>query len=117
METAYNITSLTLALQLFSTRACPYIAIYRRDIHAQQRMNTCISPVSCAEPFLDVPKARLLHAVRKHNTQYNTNAKGSKVIPLLKIFIRKLYSEKFKILLPQKLPAISYITFINWLFV
>ena len=58
METAYNITSLTLAMQLFSTRACPYIAIYRRDIHAQQRMNARISPVSHAEPFLDARCAK-----------------------------------------------------------
>ena len=27
---------------------------YRCNIHAQQRINTCNSPVSCAEPFLDV---------------------------------------------------------------
>ena len=30
---------------------------YRCDIHAQQRMNTRISPVSLAEPFLDARRA------------------------------------------------------------
>ena len=53
METAYNITSLTLALQFFSTRTCPYILYTRCDIHAQQRMNASVSPVLRAEPFLD----------------------------------------------------------------
>ena len=44
---------------------------YRRDIHAQQRINTCNSPVSRAEPFLDVhcAESELLCVVRKRSDQ------------------------------------------------
>ena len=46
---------------------------YRCDIHAQQGMNARISPVLHAEHFLmhAVPKARLLHVVRKRSDHTN----------------------------------------------
>ena len=55
METAYNITSFTLALQFFSTHMhlpiCTYSVI---SMHNRECLNARISPVSHTEPFLDV---------------------------------------------------------------
>ena len=55
METAYNITSFTLALQFFSTHM--HLPIYTYSVismHNRECMNARISPVSHAKPFLDV---------------------------------------------------------------
>ena len=55
METAYNITSFTLALQFFSTHM--HLPIYTHSMISmlnRECTNACITPVSHAEPFLGV---------------------------------------------------------------
>ena len=55
IETTYDITSFTLTLQFFSTHM--HLPIYTYSVismHNRECMNAGISPVSRAEPFLDV---------------------------------------------------------------
>ena len=96
METAYNITSFTLALQFFSTHMylpiCTYSGI---SMHNSECMNDRISPVSHAEPFLDV-HCTGREAFKKENTSNHTipTQKFRKLVHFLKYFSQKLYRVK-----------------------